>query len=482
MRNFPQQPRPVPPQVEIPQDFPPIPQEIVDRFPESARDWQKKLDDFWTRANQGIQQAQNQTAQQVNSSVVFNVDSFLIYANGVPTPMFALDASGVRLGNVLTINTPGNKVYIGAGNYANDDTPFFIDTLGNFSLGASLTWDPSTDTLTVTGTIIATSGTIGGFDIGSDYIRDTANTFGLASTVTGGDDVRLWAGETFANRGTAPFRVTEGGVVYASFIESGNLSVTAGTSSPFVTTSGIFLTGTVQGGVFAKGVSVGAIIKAGANNTVLSGFHFEPFSFNRDVYTGLTAIGFYSKMNSASGAGTIDNAYGLYIDTVNIGVNNYGIYVATTAPSFFGGTLLIGNADTTLYRSAANTLKTDDAFIAVGSITGAAGSFTTLAASGDITMATAQRIRGAVNTGAYGIVFGTTAGTDPQIIGLGSGSANLIFIDANTTTFRASDSSTNRATLDATGLAVTGGLSVTGLAGVGTRNVVVDAAGVMSAP
>ena len=53
---------------------------------------------------------------------------------------------------------------------------------------------------------------IGGFQIGADYIRDVANSFGLASTVTGGDDVRFWAGATFANRSTAPARITEAGV------------------------------------------------------------------------------------------------------------------------------------------------------------------------------------------------------------------------------------------------------------------------------
>lgn len=79
-------------------------------------------------------------------------------------------------------------------------------------------------TLTVVGTITATSGTIGGFNIGADYIRDVANTFGLASTVTGGDDVRFWAGDTFANRATAPFRVTEAGAVTGSnFTHSGGL-------------------------------------------------------------------------------------------------------------------------------------------------------------------------------------------------------------------------------------------------------------------
>lgn len=58
-------------------------------------------------------------------------------------------------------------------------------------------------------------GYIGGFDIGSDYVRDAANSMGLASTVTAGDDVRFWAGDTFANRATAPFNVTEAGILNA---------------------------------------------------------------------------------------------------------------------------------------------------------------------------------------------------------------------------------------------------------------------------
>lgn len=67
--------------------------------------------------------------------------------------------------------------------------------------------------VTEAGVVTGTTGNFGGFSIGSDYIRDAANSFGLASTVTGGDDVRFWAGATFANRATAPFRVTEAGVV-----------------------------------------------------------------------------------------------------------------------------------------------------------------------------------------------------------------------------------------------------------------------------
>ena len=136
--------------------------------------------------------AQQQISAQVNSQVIWTVDRFLIYTTDVNAmPAFALDDTGIRLGNVLVVNTPGRKVYIGAGTYQSADTPFYIDTLGKFSLGANLTWNPDTSTLNITGTITATSGSIGGFDIGADYIRDVANSMGLASTVTGGDDVRF---------------------------------------------------------------------------------------------------------------------------------------------------------------------------------------------------------------------------------------------------------------------------------------------------
>lgn len=67
--------------------------------------------------------------------------------------------------------------------------------------------------LTLSGSINAATGNIGGFVIGPDYIRDIANSMGLASSQTGADDVRFWAGTTFANRANAPFVVFESGKV-----------------------------------------------------------------------------------------------------------------------------------------------------------------------------------------------------------------------------------------------------------------------------
>jgi hypothetical protein len=103
-------------------------------------------------------------------------------------------------------------------------TGVYIDYTGIYGIASGtpkFTLDATTGVLTATdavisGTITATAGAIGGFSIGTDYVRDAANSFGLASTVTGGDDVRFWAGAAFASRATAPFRITEAGVVTAT--------------------------------------------------------------------------------------------------------------------------------------------------------------------------------------------------------------------------------------------------------------------------
>ncbi len=103
-------------------------------------------------------------------------------------------------------------------------TGIFINKTGLFGLNAN-TQNFKIDA--TNGNITSIAGTIGGFTIGTDYLIDTADSFGLASTVTVGDDVRFWAGSTFVNRATAPFMVTEAGAVTASAITitGGSISV-----------------------------------------------------------------------------------------------------------------------------------------------------------------------------------------------------------------------------------------------------------------
>lgn len=183
----------------------------------------------------------NRTTHTVVSRVTFQADVFQIQtASGNHKTVFSTSIDAIKLGDVVTVDLANARLYIGTGTYGNANTAFYVDDDGYFSLKDKLTFDPSgSGTLTITGTIVAGAGSIGGFNIGADYVRDAANSMGLASTVTGGDDVRFWAGDTFANRATAPFRVTEGGAVTATSgtIGGWTLSTTTLTASNVVINS-----------------------------------------------------------------------------------------------------------------------------------------------------------------------------------------------------------------------------------------------------
>lgn len=68
--------------------------------------------------------------------------------------------------------------------------------------------------VTHAGAVKGTSGSMGGWTLGATSLTDTAGAVGLSSAVTGGDDIRIWAGH--ATPGSAPFRVTEAGILTAT--------------------------------------------------------------------------------------------------------------------------------------------------------------------------------------------------------------------------------------------------------------------------
>jgi hypothetical protein len=76
--------------------------------------------------------------------------------------------------------------------------------------------------------ITATLGTIGGWVIGATSLKDVAGTVGMSSAVTGGDDIRFFAGNV--TPASAPFRVTEAGALTAtSATITGAITATSGT-------------------------------------------------------------------------------------------------------------------------------------------------------------------------------------------------------------------------------------------------------------
>ena len=108
----------------------------------------------------------------------------------------------------LSATSGGNTTILSSGPVAFSSGPTGLPTVTITQAGIL-----TATNAVISGTITATVGFIGGFALGTDYIRDVADSFGMASTVTGGNDIRMWAGSTFANRATAPFRVYEDGSI-----------------------------------------------------------------------------------------------------------------------------------------------------------------------------------------------------------------------------------------------------------------------------
>lgn len=117
------------------------------------------------------------------SDVTFVATNFKIYNGVTGINMFTVSAGLVNLAGTLTVSTNG-KVYIGAGNYGNADTAFYVDSSGNLSLKDKLTWDGST--LTINGVINSTSGSIGGFALDTNRFYSTVGTVRVEMSSSGG--------------------------------------------------------------------------------------------------------------------------------------------------------------------------------------------------------------------------------------------------------------------------------------------------------
>lgn len=184
---------------------------------------------------------------------VDRLDGTVILEDDLTDDTTTISGGNILTGNITLSTTSGSGLgSLKAGKTSYEDTStagYYLGFVGTgtdagdaaFSIGnatSGLTYKPTAG-LTVTGNLSATTGAIGGFTIATDYIADAADSMGLASTVTAGDDVRFWAGETFANRATAPFRVTESGVFTAtSAAITGAITATSGSIANSVTVGG----------------------------------------------------------------------------------------------------------------------------------------------------------------------------------------------------------------------------------------------------
>lgn len=164
-----------------------------------------------------------------DSQDISNVSSKSVGAQGASTtsstpPSGGNQGGSLSNGNVETMPVKSDgamgdlwiKNFIRSENWKPKSVGFYIDGKTGYAEFSNVF---------VSGEVQASLGLIGGFEIGSDYLRDSADSFGLSSTATAGNDVRLWAGATFANRGIAPFRVYEDGTITGTGITVSKINI-----------------------------------------------------------------------------------------------------------------------------------------------------------------------------------------------------------------------------------------------------------------
>lgn len=363
-----------------------------------------------------------------------------------------LSAIAADLGNITagTITMPSGG-YIRSGQTAWDSgTGFFLGNVGGitkFSIGDGsankVTWDGST--LTITGSISATTGTVGGFNVGADYLRDVANSFGLASTVTGGDDVRFWAGSSFASRATAPFHVFESGVVVGNNITITGGSVDSSTLNGDIPQSALNIAnrGWTQTSVFS--VTDADTVAWGAGTfTSADGTSYSISSGNTGNMAAKTYI--FLDINAST------TAYQLTTTAVNaVGLGRVLIAVCQNNATEATFQLFGGNGGMNIDASNIVTGSITSNEIAAGTITAAKLSVSQLSAisadlgnitAGTITMPTGGYIRSgqtAYDTGT-GFFLGNVSGVSK--FSIGDGSANKVTWDGSTLTITGSISAT----------------------------------------
>ena len=138
--------------------------------------------------------------------------------------------------------------------------------------------------------------------------------------------------------------------------------------------------------------------------------------------------------------------------------------VDNTSTQLSGGAIIVKDLGITQGKISSdavgtNQLANDVVISTSGSITGAAGSFTTLSASGDISVDGSVKQSG--NTANLILKGGDTDGANIELYGASHASqANQAFYDASTHSFRPEDGSSNRVVISSSGLTASGDLTV----------------------
>lgn len=247
----------------------------------------------------------------------------------------------------LTIGTGGSlrsgktdySDVVNAGFWMGIDSTVAKIRVGNIGHTSGFTWDGTT--LSITGSVTATSGTIGGWTISSTDLSADSGAIGMASS----GSIRFWSGHTTPS--SAPFRVSSAGALTSTSgsiggwtidstgirlgsgatargMDSGSTAFYAGSatpsSAPFrVTTAGAVTASnlTVTGGsITASSIDTGTL-NFGSNGTVNTGGSVTGTIGNASGTLNLGALTVTGTITLGSGGKIID-ADGSYWDQSGI--------------------------------------------------------------------------------------------------------------------------------------------------------------------
>lgn len=205
-------------------------------------------------------------------------------------------------------------------------------------------------------------------------VNGGTNTAGLTGEGTGNDAIRFWAGSTYANRGSAPFMVTQGGAITASNIAITGGSLTwnnlnkptksdLGTWTTYIDNNGIY-TGTLTANqvnavaINANSITTGTLSTSILNSDVITTSNFSAQNINADKITSGTISG----RTISGGSISINNQFK---------VNTSGLVELTTSG---GGYLSMGIATTHPWLSGINVNRTNGIQFYDGTSVGGVGS------------------------------------------------------------------------------------------------------------
>jgi hypothetical protein len=240
-------------------------------------------------------------------------------------------------GTGITLDGANSKIYIGAGNYNNTDTAFYVDSTGQFSLKDKLTWNGSTLTIngggTFSGGLSAASGTFVG--------KITAGGMSLGNDVNGTNDgIYIDANDYWYSDGT--FSLGNGNVTWngSTLSVTGVINIVAGGNA--ATTTNV-TNAVLSGSVSASNAAASASI-SGSNALLAAQNAAASASLSGSVAPNTQRI-----TKNAAPDGT-----GLYLGANNLGYYDAGVW--KTYMSSSGNFYLTGSSDQWLEWNAATGL------------------------------------------------------------------------------------------------------------------------------